>query len=468
MDMGEVTVREREGLFDRLQDIIGLVEMIPNEFSDEESEGIIRVVPTDLKKTLRAFWAPRVRSTSQVFFKMLNSWMQGARRAKAEGKKVFLVPFNFPVELIHCFEGAWPITSEMLSTIGVAVLEGQGERYWDYAMGMGFPEFSCSANMIEVGSVLTESDFRPDAIISDCFGSCDINSLTHGLLARYLDIPLLFIEKTVDNSERGIRQYHHYYETLVEEIEEFLGERLDEERMREVLSLANQATELYWELWDLHKFKPCPVPNAFALFTYGTRYSMWGREEGLETLRSMVETSKQRLENGEYPAEEEVARSIWCYTGYYFDMFGFFNWMEENGITYLGDGLDLVFPQVIDTTSRQTMITGLAETCRNMCMTRQMGADSMSAQWVDDCIWAAREQDPDCFIYCGHHSCKQTWSGAAILRKELMKRAGIPTLILQGDAWIKRMTPMSALQETMQEFVTNVLKERRTAARKVG
>src|SRR4030042_6318981 len=126
---------------------------------------------------------------------MIKAWLAGAREAQRQGKKVFLVPFNFPVETLYCFENAWPVTSEVLSTMGVAALEGQGERYWDYAMGLGLPDFACSANMIEVGSALTSIDFVPDAVISDCFGSCDINSKTHEFLARYMDIPLIFLAR---------------------------------------------------------------------------------------------------------------------------------------------------------------------------------------------------------------------------------------------------------------------------------
>jgi len=72
----------------------------------------------------------------------------------------------------------------------------------------------------------------------------------------------------------------------------------------------------------------------------------------------------------------------------------------------------------------------------------------------------------DCVIYCGHHSCKQTWSVISIMRREVMKRVGIPVLVLQGDAWIKvlqgdawikKMTPISAIQQQIDEFVQNVI-----------
>ncbi len=457
-----------EGLINRSYEIFSIVDRLPGDMSDPELEGVLHVLPFELRRTLAAFMVPRARKASLAFLKLIKEWLESAHAAKRAGRKVFLIPFNFPPEIVHCFRGAWPITSEVLSTIGVLSLEGQGERYWDYAMGLGLPDYACSANMIEVGSVLTEADFAPDAVISDCYGSCDINSKTHEFVARYMDIPLLFLEKPVDNSERGVSQYYRYYARLVEEMEEFLGEELDEDHMREVCGLANRASELFWELWDLHKFSPCPVPNIFSLMTYGTRYTMWGTEGAVEVMQAMVDTAKERLEKGEYPAEREVARSLWTYTSYYFDLGGLFNWMEENGITHLGDGLDLLFPRPIDLDSRETMVRGVAEIARNMPMTRQMGASSMSVQWLDDIVFATRDLDANCAIYCGHHSCKQTWSGASMVRSELMKRERIPMLILQGDSWIKRMTPMSVLQETIGEFVKNAVKRREAQPRRVG
>jgi hypothetical protein len=39
----------------------------------------------------------------------------------------------------------------------------------------------------------------------------------------------------------------------------------------------------------------------------------------------------------------------------------------------------------------------------------------------------------------------------------LTKRTGLPLLVLQGDSWIKRMTPMSVIQQQIDEFVRNVV-----------
>jgi len=460
--------KDYEGLNNRITSIFGLLKFLPDDLSDEEVEGMLHVLPADMNRTLSAMLVPRVRKVSLAWLKGIQEWLDGAREAKREGKKIVLAPFNFPPEFIRCFKNAYPMTSEVLSTTGVVTLEGQGERYWDYAMGLGIPDYLCSSNTIELGSILTLVDFEPDAIISAAPGSCDANSKMHELAARILDIPQFLLDKPVDDSHRGREAYVTYFKALVRDLEEFLGEELDEDRMRTVIEKANRATELYFDLWELRKVRPSPCPNLFPLFAYGTRFALWGTDVAVRAMELMVDTVKERLEKGQYPAEEEVARCFWTYTYYYWDWQGFFNRMEERGITFLGDLLGSSMALPVDTTSKESMIRGLAETCSQYAMTRQMGAQSMSAQWADDLTHWTSELDADACIFCGHHSCKQTWSVFSVTRSEIMKRRKIPTLMLQGDSWIRRMLPMSAMDEQIDEFVRTVVKKRTTPALLVG
>jgi benzoyl-CoA reductase/2-hydroxyglutaryl-CoA dehydratase subunit BcrC/BadD/HgdB len=454
------------GLFDRVQRLFEIVLRIPDDMSDEETRGVIDVMPPDVADSLEGFFNPRVRRAGIALLKMVGQWLLDAREAKASGKKVILVPFNFVPEFVHAFENAVPLTSEFLSTLGAGASEGKGHRYWDYAMGLGIPDHLCSASTIELGSMLTGSDLEADAVISCTAGACDANSKIHEFVANYLGIPQFILEKPVDDTERGIEQYRRNFFGMVEQVEEFVGERISEERLRDVVENCNRAAELHYQLWELKKNSPCPVPNIFNMFIYGARFTKWGRPEAVRTMQVMVDESKRRLAAGEYPAPRELARCGWLYTGYYIDFAGLFNWMEEQGYSYLFDVLDLFFPEPISTESRETMLQGICDAARTFPMTRQMGAGSMSVAWIEDAIHIAREMNVNCGIFCGHHACKQTWSVISIVQKELMERIGAPTLCLQGDAWLSGMTPMSALQADIDEFIRNVvIKKRRGKAR---
>jgi len=458
-----------EGLFDRLSSQMAMLHRLPTPLIGKLGPLLAasKLLRGDSSSALKATMASHVREGSLAFFDMIGEWIVGARRAPKEGKKVILVPFNFPVELLHAFESAVPLTSEVLTTLGVCALSGQGEKYWDMAMGFGLPDHMCSANTIELGSMLGSDDFRPQAIVSSAPGGCDVNSKIHELVANHFDIPHFFLQKPPDDTGRGREVYGAYMKSLVRKLEDFLGEELSEDKLRGVTEKANRCTELYYELWDLHKAAPCPVPNLFSLFIYGARFSMWGTDPGIRALETLVQVSKERLARKAYPADKELARCLWAYTSYYYDFMGFFNWMEEKGYTHLGDGLDLCFPRITDTENMDSMIDGLAEAAWNMPMTRQVGGESMSLSWANDVIWAAGELAADCVIYCGHHSCKQTWSVVSILRKELEERIGLPLLVLQGDAWIKRMTPISVLQQEIDEFIKNVVTKKSSPRRKL-
>ncbi len=449
------------GLLNRVFPLLNLTKNLPDSLSDEEIKGLLSLLPSDTTRSLSSLLHHRYRKAGIFFFKMVSSWLEEVREVREKGGKILLVPFNFPPEIIHCFRDAAAITSEVLSTLAVVALEGQGEPYWDFAMSLGLPDHLCSANTIELGSILTEKDFRPDAIVQSAPGGCDVNGKVHEFVSNYLDIPQFFLEKPTYSSSRGRAIYSDNFRRLMEKLQRFLEEDLDEERVREVMEKANRCTELYYELWDYHKFVPCPVPNIFALFLYATRFTMWGTDMGVRNLELMVETVREIMKVKEYPAREERSRTLWIYLGDFFDFPGFFNWMEERGISYLGDGLDLCFPSPVDTSSMDSMLEGMAEAAWNMPMTRQVGGDMMWARWLDDIIYAARDLGANCAIYCGHHSCKQTWSVFSMVRNEIQKRAGIPTLCLQGDSWIRRMTPITVLQEEISSFVENVVDRKR-------
>jgi benzoyl-CoA reductase/2-hydroxyglutaryl-CoA dehydratase subunit BcrC/BadD/HgdB len=454
------------GLINRSHDLFKIVMRVPDEISDAEARGIINAMPPDIADTLEAVLAPRVRYASIVFLKMLGQWLVNAKEAKASGKKVILVPFNFVPEFVHAFENAVPITSEFLTTVAGNATQGKGHRYWDEAMGLGIPDHLCSASTIELGSMLGRDDLEADAIISCTAGACDANAKIHEFVANYLGIPQFIVEKPVDDSERGIEAYKKSFFRMVDQVQEFVGEEIKEERLRKVIEYCNRAAELHYQIWELKKNIPCPVPNLYNMWIYGTRFTMWGRPEAVRTMQVLADDSRKKLESGEYPAPEELARCGWLYTGYYIDFGGFYNWMEEQGYSYLFDVLDLFFPEPISTENKQVMLEGMCEAARTFTMTRQMGAESMSVAWIEDAIHMAKEMNTNCGIYCGHHACKQTWSVISIVQKELMDRIGAPTLALQGDAWLSGVTPMSSLQADIDEFIRNVVVKKKKSKEK--
>jgi hypothetical protein len=62
-------VKPADGLFERIASILLLVENIPDDLSDEELEGLLLFLPSDIKSTISAALQPRFRRASMSFLK---------------------------------------------------------------------------------------------------------------------------------------------------------------------------------------------------------------------------------------------------------------------------------------------------------------------------------------------------------------------------------------------------------------
>lgn len=461
--MSYAQLKDYESIFSRLEGLFKMLKNFPDWMSDEEIEGALRFLAPDPGNMIEAGFAPHTRKASLAFLRLMLDWFYGIIEAKESGKKIIMIPFNCPPEIFFCFENAYPVTSEVLSQLAVSALWGQGDRYWDIAMSQGFPDSLCSSAVIALGSILSGVDPLPiDAVVSTAVGGCDANAKTHEYIARFLGIPQFILERPADESKLARETHLLTFQRLLRDLEEFLGEELREERMRGVLEMANRSAEVYLDIWQLRRLKPCPCPNLFSLLFYCVRFTLWGKDKALDVMRVMLETVKERRARGEYEAPEEVARLFWIYTLYYFDIKNFFRWMDKKGIVICGDILGSFFLNITDTSSKESMVRGLAQTVWDYSMTRQMAGGSIHGKWLDDIVYWITEQQADAAVYSGHLGCKQSWSVFSITRKEIMKRLQVPTLMLQGDSWRKSITPISAVQEQIEEFVDVVLRKKST------
>ncbi|TDA29897.1 MAG: hypothetical protein DSO00_02970, partial [Archaeoglobi archaeon] len=206
-------------------------------YTSNEIGGLLSLFAKEQDHTLRSFLDERHDGAGLKFLQeILGGHIVEAVEAKEKGKKVVMIPFNFPPEVVNLFENAVPYTTEVVTTIGVNALAHQGEPYWDYAVSLGLPDFVCSANTIALGSVLLSKDgneFSPDIMISAAPGGCDANSKIHEFVSEYLGIPEIILDKTGESS-RDFELYRRLFRQMFLRLEKELGEA-DEDRMIKTL-----------------------------------------------------------------------------------------------------------------------------------------------------------------------------------------------------------------------------------------
>jgi len=237
------------------------------------------------------------------------------------------------------------------------------------------------------------------------------------------------------------------------------GKKLDADRLRDVVDNTNKASELFYEIAELKKTVPNPVPNYYNMHHTGTKLTMAGTTDAVEYYQTALEVCKERLTTGKHVLPEEKIRLFFIYTAYYFDN-SIYSWFqEEMGVSWIMDVLNAFdYNPFIDTKSVDTMLYGLAEEMFNLPMTRQLkGKWNAPGNWLDDVLYYVKNYKADCCVFTGHTACKQAWGVYRLVADEVKRQLGVPSLRLEGDGWDSRITPMSVIKEQYEEFFATIL-----------
>ncbi len=434
--------------------------MLPEEMDLEspEMKALIAMMPENRRNTFLAMAKdPDVRKMSAIFNGCLSKYWKNLLSARESGKKIVFTPFNFAPEIFHALDMV-PVCVEILTTMGLTLEEGV-EPYLDLAVERGLPDTMCSAQRGVIGLFEAGLLDKPDLLVNGALGSCDPNSKAFEYMAEKFDVPALYLDTPYYHDKRAIDYYANGYKKIVKALEEMTGNRLDPDRLREVVEHTNKASELFFEINELKRTVPNPVPNYYNMHHTGLKFMMVGTPDAVQYYETALAVCKDRLKKGKHVLPEEKIRVLFMYTGFYFDNEIYSWFQEEMGVTYLMDVISCFdFNPYIDTSSVDTMLYGLAEEMLNLPMTRQLkGSWDMPSNWLFDVLYYAETYKADCLVFTGHTACKQAWGVYRLVADEVKRQLGIPSLRLEGDGWDSRITPMSVIKEQFEDFFATLM-----------
>jgi len=111
--------------------------------------------------------------------------------------------------------------------------------------------------------------------------------------------------------------------------------------------------------------------------------------------------------------------------------------------------------QPVDLSSEDSMFEGLAKTILDI----PMGAQSRgpAEYYLDYLFNIVKKYKADCAIYGGHMGCKHSWGIANLLKDELYKQTGVPTLLFEVDTMDPRKISSKIVREKIKTFFTELM-----------
>ena len=241
---------------------------------------------------------------------------------------------------------------------------------------------------------------------------------------------------------------------LIRFLENISGNKADEEKMKQIFTLSNEARENILDIQELARHVPSPVTSMTAITNYLTLLVNAGLPSAVEYSKQVRNYVKEVVRRGlgglNLPfggKKEEKIRVVCLYP---------FNptiiqWMQRKfGAVVVQDMLGYQIANPVNLTSEKTILEDLGKTVLDMPMARQSRGPMFF--YFDDMIRIGKDYKADCYIFGGHVGCKHSWGGIRLLADMLKQETGLSTLVFETDVFDPRVGNPSEMKKKIKLF----------------
>ena len=401
------------------------------------------------------------------FLRTLVDYLNGLYVAEESGTPVAMYNFCVPPELFYA-GGVYPLCQEV-GSIALALANSTIHlEYIDIAEESGLQREQCNAQKIWIGAMIKDDVPKPDFIVY-ASQPCDSTNILYQVMSNFYDVPTF----TYDIPYYHYEESHQFYDErvtpycadqvrdIVKFIEVHGKTEITLEKLKETITYSNEARNYALETMELLKHKPNPLPSLTPVIIYLTLMVASGLPSATKYTKWCRDTAKERIKEGlgyienSYRKKEEKYRCFWVYIPVFFDPM-LFQWMEQKfEVTTVLDMLGYQQMQPVDLSSEQKMYEGLAHAIMEMPMARQ--SRGPMEYYLDDVVTIVKDYDIDFCIWAGHIGCKHSFAIAALMRRLIEERTGVPTMIFELDSMDSRNVNSKTIKKKITDFMNDII-----------
>ncbi|MHA2399660.1 MAG: 2-hydroxyacyl-CoA dehydratase subunit D [Promethearchaeota archaeon] len=392
---------------------------------------------------------------------MLLSYLLAIPKARREGKKFVMHPFNYGPEIFYAMDLV-PLMQETYS-VGLAPL-GLNEPYLDLTNKIGYGDNPtvCNAQRPLIGSYMQGVAPIPDLLF---FLSTPCNSLAMtyqvfeqlaSIPAFKIDIPYWTYNKAGEfNDDKVIDYMVTQTKELISWLEQQTDQKLNLEKLQETMGKVNQARQYILEFNELLKTVPCPVTSQAAMGNFLSMVGSGGTDKAVETTKYLRDTAANNVKNGIAGVPDEKLRIAWPYTHIFFDN-DLLTWIEETfQAVVIMDllGFYQVLPHDVSTTEKcyESLAKGALDfsmigTCR--------GPIEYYIEFLLDYV---KDYNIDCVVMPMQFACKHAYSMARVSSEAVREEMDVPVYIFGCDPYDSREVTSDSIRGGISDFITQVV-----------
>ncbi|MFH1350149.1 MAG: 2-hydroxyacyl-CoA dehydratase family protein [Pseudomonadota bacterium] len=374
----------------------------------------------------------------------------------AEGAKpVAWVTSGAPVELLRPF-GFYTVYPENHGALCGA--QKLGPELSAVAEEHGYSQDLCSYARIDLGVCLSGKTPvgrlpRPDLLFASN-NICQTVVYWYKSLAHHWKIPLVlfdtpynFQEITDSDIDYMIRQFQE----MIPILEQISGRRYNDRKFQEVIKIAKESSILWGEVLATMKAHPSPMTIFDAFVHLAPIVSLRGLPVTLEYYEMLLSELKQRVAHGIGGIRDERKRLMWDNIAIWYKVRDFSNLFAERGMNFVTATYTNAWAETTPYMDANHPLESMAKAYSLVILNNNL---NNRLKLMERLI---KDYQVDGLVVHSARSCKPYSVGQYDLKRLLMERLGIPSVVIEADITDSRayseeqtMTRLEAFFEALE------------------
>ncbi len=402
----------------------------------------------------------RLQATQGFYRTYVKKFYEAAHIAKAEGKPVAWVASTFPVELLQAMD-VFPVWPENYASLCAA--RQVSVRLCEIAESKGFSKDLCSYARCVIGSLSEYEDLpegglpRPDFLVAST-GACDTHFKWFQFISGHFKVPFFLLNMPYNISgvdsehleEAHVEFYISQLDELIDFLQEQTGTELDKERLRGITALSDRTSQLWEEIQQYRKTIPAPMDARDAFSAVFFMLSIPGTQMAVEFYEKMRDEVKERAENKLGTIENEKYRLVWDNLPPWYSL-RFFEYLNSLGAVVVAETFSHVWMGRLDSSRPfESLAKKYLPNFANCSIDRKI-------HLIQNLV---KEFRADGVILPTNWGCRMMSIGETIVKEQVFKTLGVPSLILNMDSSDWRSYDEAQIKRNVEVFL-QVLSEKK-------
>ncbi len=337
-----------------------------------------------------------------------------------------------PVELLQCFDLYCLSAEAMSSYLSGFFIE---DSLIDFAEQEGIAPTLCSYHKTFLGAI--DSGLIPPAAFATTTSMiCDGNVNTFRHLSEKHHVPCYMLDIPNEYSKDSLYYVTTQLKEMIAMLEDLFHKKLEETKLREILTRENQSKELYLKFLKESSHRDFPSTLTLQMFILFATHLTIGAPEVLRFFQMLYdEVQKAPVFDG--------TKIFWVHLFPYYQetLKKYFNLNEDYQLIATEMNLDYMEMLDIDQPLEALATKMLKNIYNGSYQTK-----------INEVTRYAKEFEADGVINFCHWGCKQS-SGGVMLLKERLQEENIPFLNLDGDGMDRRNSHDGQIKTRLEAFL---------------